>query len=152
MSGSAGATSSDVGNAGWRLRPRPFFVWKDAFGLGIPQVDRDHQEFFEILNRLQYCVVLGKEEAVVRACLGELIAYAREHFAHEEQALDDVAYPYLAEHQAQHRYFLRELERIERQSTSAIRAVSLAREWLLEHILETDKKYARWFAARGAVD
>src|SRR6266542_6250044 len=126
MSGDTGATFGETWHTEWRLRPRPFFVWKESFRLGIPTVDRDHQQFFEIINKLQYCVVLGKEQAVVRKSLGELIDYARDHFARQEQALDDVGYPHLPQHQGEHHHFLRELERIDGQpKTSALRAVSI---------------------------
>ena len=134
-------------------RPEPlrFFVWKDSFRVGIEAVDRDHQQFFEIINRLYHAMVLGKGEVVVRSTLADLIAYAREHFAREERELDAMGYPGQAQHQAEHRYFLQELERMKLQrAASAQRALVVAREWLLEHILSTDKKYATWLARRGS--
>jgi hemerythrin len=127
---------------------RPFFVWKDQFKLGIPLVDADHQRFFEIVNRLHASLTLGED--VPRRTVAELIAYARGHFAREEQALDDVRYPYLPEHQMQHRRLLHDLEQIDVQrTTAALKAVSLARDWLLAHVLDTDRKYTAWLAARG---
>ena len=126
-------------------RAQPFFVWKDAFNLGIRAVDEDHKRFFEIFNRLHSC--LGHDAA--REAVAELIAYARGHFAREEQALDDVAYPYLAEHRAQHQRLLRDLERIDVQRTTAAQlAISISRDWLIEHVLGMDKKYISWLVAR----
>jgi hemerythrin-like metal-binding protein len=140
----------DVAKREPQLRPRSFFVWKDTFRLGIAAVDRDHQRFFELINRLHDCMALGKDEAVVRATLAALVDYAREHFVREEKELDDLGYPHLAQHEAEHRHFLQELYRIARQPTAAARpAVALAREWLLEHTLKTDKQYAVWFASKG---
>ena len=135
----------EAGPAVDATRPQSFFVWKDAFNLGIRAVDEDHKQFFEIFNRLHSC--LGHDAA--REAVAELIAYARGHFAREEQALDDVCYPYLAEHQAQHRRFLRDLEQIDVQRAIAARlAISIARDWLIDHVLGMDKKYISWLAVR----
>ena len=139
------ATRHDAPAAQYRLRPDAFFVWKDTFRLGIAAVDRDHQRFFELINSVHECVVLGKDEAVVRATLAALVRYAREHFIREEEELEEIGYPHLAQHEAEHRYFLQQLQRITREPTaSARRTLALAQEWLVEHILHTDNHYVVW--------
>jgi hemerythrin-like metal-binding protein len=129
---------------------RPFFLWKDAFRLGIAGVDEDHRRFFDLINELHAAMVRGGDRADVSGTIAELIVYTRDHFWREEQELRAMSYPHLHEHESQHRYFMRELERMAQQPTpSPLRALALARDWLLEHILGADRKVAVWLARTG---
>jgi hemerythrin-like metal-binding protein len=124
---------------------RPFFVWKDAFALGIPVVDQEHQRFFQIINELHAAIAAGRGPAVVAATHAKLLDYARYHFEHEEDYLDLVSYPDLPKHRAQHRAFVRAIERIGTGApATALTMLTLVRDWLLEHILGMDQRYTTW--------
>lgn len=122
-----------------------FFVWKDSFALGLPEVDGEHRQFFEIMNRCARIASQGATPTEVQLVLQELATYARLHFAHEEAALDRVGYPELDLQQAEHRRFSRELERIrDLESPSMLAALALTRDWLLQHIMGSDRRYVAW--------
>lgn len=130
---------------------QPYFVWKSSFNLGIPQVDEEHRHFFDIINDLHAALETGEERAIVDQTMAELREYARFHFAHEEDFLQLVGYPDLAQHRAQHRHFVLALQRIQGQpAAKAVAALCLARDWLLEHILGMDQRYTKWVASTRA--
>ena len=121
------------------------FVWKDSFALGIPLLDGEHRQFFEILNRCARAASEGAAPRDLGLLLKELATYADVHFCHEEEALDRVGYPGLARQQAEHQKFIADLARLEaRESATVFSALTLMRQWLLEHILDTDRDYVAW--------
>ena len=129
-----------------------FFTWKDSFSLGIPAVDAEHQQFFEIMNRCAKVASQGATPTEVQLVLKELATYARTHFEHEEAALDRVGYPEVALQRAEHQRFTKELERIQALETpSILAALSLTRDWLMQHVMGSDRRYVAWITKdRGA--
>jgi hemerythrin-like metal-binding protein len=124
---------------------QPSFVWKEAFALGIPLIDGEHRQFFEILERCVRAARDGATPTTMALLLKELSTYADVHFCHEEEALDRVGYPELPRQKAEHRRFLEDLARLEaRPSVTVLAALSLMRSWLVEHILGSDRGYVAW--------
>lgn len=122
-----------------------FFVWKDAFDLGIAGVDAEHRQFFEIMNRCAMAAKVGASPATVQIVLQELATYSAHHFRNEEEALDRVGYPELEVQRAEHARFVQQLERIRGlEEPSILAALSLARDWLLQHVTGTDRRYVDW--------
>jgi hemerythrin-like metal-binding protein len=122
-----------------------FFVWKDDFELGIPGVDAEHRQFFEIMNRCAMAAKVGASYATVQVVLQELATYAQHHFRSEEAALDRVGYPELESQRAEHARFEKELARLRAlDDPSILSALSLARDWLLQHVTGTDRRYVAW--------
>ncbi len=134
------------GPPGVRMASGPiFFVWKDAFRLGLPGIDAEHQQFFEILNRCATAARDGASPTTIQTLLQELSTYATHHFAHEEAELDRVGYPELEAQKAEHGRFTRELDRIRAlEQPSVLAALSLARDGLLQHVTGTDRRYVAW--------
>jgi hemerythrin len=122
-----------------------FFVWKEAFKLGLPGIDAEHQQFFEIMNRCAAAARDGASPVTVESLLQELATYADHHFANEEAELDRVGYPELEAQRAEHERFRHELARVRAlPHPSVLAALSLARDWLLQHVTGTDRRFVAW--------
>lgn len=125
-----------------------FFVWKDAFRLGLPGVDAEHQQFFEILNRCAQAAREGASPTTVQALLQELATYAANHFRHEEAELDRLGYPELELQRAEHRRFEEALGRLRAlDRPGALCALALARDWLLDHVTGADRRFVDWITS-----
>ena len=123
----------------------PLFVWKDAFTLGVPSVDAEHRQFFEIMNRCARAAAEGGTPTALALVLKELATYADHHFKNEEAALDRVGYPELPLQRAEHRRFIEDLARLEAGETAnLLGALALMRDWLMQHILGNDRRYVTW--------
>jgi hemerythrin-like metal-binding protein len=126
-----------------------FFVWKKAFEVGVPLIDHEHRRFLEIMNDLHAAMARNEAPAVVGPLLADLSSYARFHFANEERILEKAGYPGLALQQQEHQTFFEHTRRIVASPDPSSRtALDLAKTWLLEHILGTDRAFAVWLAAR----
>jgi len=127
------------------VSPEPFFVWKDCFALGVPAVDEEHKRFFDLANRLHSSIVVDEGQATARQILVGMSDYAQCHFDREEACLAATACPYLSKHREEHRLFVLALTRLHGQEApSAEGTFSLARDWIVEHILGMDRQHATW--------
>lgn len=122
------------------------FKWKNDFSVGIKEMDDQHKSFFDILNRLGEVAGGNKGMEVVGPVLRQLSEYSRHHFAEEENWLKVIGYPGLPFQKKQHEFFISQVtelqDRYSRGDGSIPKStLEFLRDWLLSHILETDKKY-----------
>ena len=83
--------------------------------------------------------------------LSKLIQYTHDHFAAEEKALEKINYPQLEEHRQEHNKLKQDVatfhERVKQGDASVVTEFySFLREWLLDHIVESDKQYTQYFS------
>ncbi|HET8732682.1 MAG TPA: hemerythrin family protein [Anaeromyxobacteraceae bacterium] len=119
-------------------------AWSDTYRLGIPGVDQEHRTFFELIAAIEAGAAAGGVAPALEA-LRSLRRYAESHFANEEEFLEAVGFPELAPHRAEHEAFLRDVRALEQvEDLPAEVAVRMARAWIGQHILGTDRRYTRW--------
>lgn len=131
----------------------PLLTWNDDYSVNNEELDGHHKKLISILNRLYgECLKVDVEN-----CAGpkveELLAYADYHFKAEEQYMRDIEYFEIDEHIEMHTGFAYKLEEIKRIPHAS--ELELTRElivyigkWLLQHVLEEDRKYAVHAAGR----
>ena len=96
----------------------------------------------------------GKGPQVIEKVVKELADYTHFHFSAEEQLLERAQYPDLAAHRAQHRVFVNKVKQFQQDlhTTTAGQAsavVTFLKDWLTNHILQTDKQYSAHLNAKG---
>ncbi len=94
----------------------------------------------------------GKEELV--GLVERLDTYCRLHFLDEEKLMDEMTFPGIDAHKAQHALFVTHLENFagryeEQDSTKNVDDLMFLRGWFLEHIEEYDRKYAAYGKRTG---
>ena len=126
------------------------YEWTDSYRLGVPGVDQEHRTFFALLRAIELSIE-ERDGLKAHEALQNLRLYAENHFVHEEEFLAGLGYPDLAAHRAEHAEFMRDVRVLE--ATPGIPtalAVRMARAWIGQHILGTDKRYSRWMDETGA--
>jgi hemerythrin len=82
-----------------------------------------------------------------------LFKYTREHFAHEEQLMQNLKYPEFASHLAQHDGLISRLNevaaRIANETINREVLEGFLSDWLLNHIATTDTKLAAYVRLNG---
>ena len=137
---------------------KPFFPWRAEYSVAIPEIDRQHQVLVRLINDLQQGMYEGRGKAVLSAILAELVCYAEEHFAFEENLLEARGYSNLAGHHEEHTRLTAEVEEIRARFeasrlTMTMEVMRFLKSWLTSHILVHDKAYARELAPEtGAAD
>lgn len=128
--------------------------WSSEYNLGIDAIDRQHESLVELVNQVWESIVFRADEAKVMEILGQLERYTVAHFAAEEAYMQKVNYPDFGEHKRIHEAFIARVA-AEKQAAAnggqlTLGLVSFLRQWLLEHILKTDKAFVEFTRQRAA--
>ena len=98
--------SSPTGSEGARA---PLLAWRSEYSLGIPDVDHEHRELFDLINALHARLHEPGSGTTVTDFLGELFSKISSHFALEEKLMRDGRYADLPAHKADHERLLDEI-------------------------------------------
>jgi len=130
--------------------------WTEALSVKVPRMDQEHRSLISMINQLASAEKIGNRR-VAESVLDELLNYAIDHFDHEEQYLKDSDYPSadLVSHSLQHSWFSAGIRDIRWQYLQGFRpsinqeVLLFLRDWLSNHILIEDMKYAKLACAEG---
>jgi hemerythrin len=126
-------------------------VWNDSFAIGMTQIDNQHKELFDRINKLLAAMARGAGGAEVESTVGFLEQYVNTHFGDEEALLRSWRYPAYNAHKALHDRFVRDLLQI-KQGIAEGRSLTLltievqrkVSDWLVQHIMKVDMEYATY--------
>ena len=76
--------------------------WSDDLSVGIPEIDREHQQFVVLVNDLNRAIVDRMELSEVRKRLQAMLDNARADAAIEEAVFRQKNYPHAADHAQSH--------------------------------------------------
>ena len=113
--------------------------------MGIPEIDDQHRKLFELLNKLRKAMLAHHSGERVDKALEKLQGFARKHFDFEERLMADIEFADQAAHVEEHELLMRELANFrERARTGDLTAElpRLMRSWVIEHLVQFDRKYA----------
>jgi hemerythrin len=126
-------------------------TWSDDYALDIQAIDEQHKGFFEACHRLYDAILNCEGEKMVEESVAFLRDYASRHFQTEESFMAKHAYPHLEQHKKLHTEFLEvldslmdDLELFGPSQHLADRALEISQEWLINHIIEEDTRYAQY--------
>ena len=120
-----------------------FLSWRDDYTVGIPLIDTEHQYLFRLINEFHEKCAGGDTHAKLLVMLNRLVAYAEQHFQHEEALMQEEGYPRIERHHGLHEELFSSIfalnERVSRE-TSKVDAETLRflKTWMVEHILKED--------------
>jgi hemerythrin len=127
------------------------FEWKPEYEIDRGTIDSEHQHLLSLANR----IVVMQARSGMTGALGGLIKqfydYARFHFEHEEQLMLAQDYPHLDEHHDCHTKIIDEMNGYLKSSKSTEKLLAnfqeLARNWVINHIMEEDAKIGQHIRA-----
>jgi hemerythrin len=131
-----------------------FFEWTDKYSVGVPSIDGQHKRLIEIINSLYESMRAGQGEIALGKLLEDLASYTRTHFRAEEKLLESNGYPELAVHKKVHEALAAQVMDLIAQHKAGKTALSIQtgnflKNWLSNHILNTDKNYSEHLVRRG---
>ena len=126
-------------------------TWSDAHKLGIGTIDEQHRALAAMVGRVGAEFAAGQDAPRLRASMGELVTFARAHFAAEEALMDRYAIADRATHKQAHRRLLQDALSLAHtsRSSSMMVTVGFLHEWLLRHVDSADSDLARQLLAKG---
>ena len=127
-------------------------TWKDSYSIGIPQIDKQHKELCDQIDKLYDACSQGKGANEAGKVLEFLASYTIKHFADEEAFQKKVNYSGFTQHKAKHTAFLEQVKKLKQEAvqngmgvSTVIRINQTISSWLVDHIKNTDtelKQYA----------
>jgi hemerythrin-like metal-binding protein len=99
-------------------------------------------------------MIEGKSGSVMKEIMKELVDYTETHFSHEEQFLTANDWKDIANHKKIHRTFVDKIVQVQKEIESGKVTVSsdimeFLKDWLMSHIVKTDKEYGKFYSAKG---
>lgn len=130
------------------------FEWDNRYSVDIPEIDRQHQKLFALLNELCDAMQDGRGSAAVGKVLDRVVDYTAYHFGYEEKLLREAGYPEDDAHRAEHAKLTDQAKELavrlqKQQGDVPVATLKFLSDWLGRHILGSDKKYAAFLAEKG---
>ena len=122
--------------------------WSDDYGLGIDEIDRDHIMWVDLYNALYRAAQAKADKDTLLRHFDEIVMHTRFHFTNEDAFMDEKGLLDAVEHKAQHAKMLSQMEELRQGVIEAktnevvIETLIVLRDWLLQHILESDRDLA----------
>lgn len=134
-------------------RFQTIITWNNWMTVQVSRFDEAHKKLIAMIGQLNDALQKGQSEKVIQDVLQGLAAYCKEHFADEERLMEQVGYPDFKEHKKVHETFISKVTEViddyNNQKASPSQVMNLLSDWLLTHILKTDKKYGEHFISKG---
>lgn len=83
--------------------------WRPEYSVGNAEVDHEHRELIDLINRVHASLHAGPDTDRVAAGLGEIYAQIAAHFALEEKIMRSAGYEHLGPHKQDHEALLDQL-------------------------------------------
>lgn len=126
-------------------------TWKDDLATGVKEIDYEHKQLCDAIDRLLEACKTGKGRNEVNNTVSFLYDYTKQHFAHEEKIQKRSGYPKCAEHKKLHEGFVSSLLNLKEDiilNGVGINTVSelnsLLLGWLINHIKRVDKEIGEY--------
>lgn len=134
------------------------FKWEEKYSVGVKEIDKQHQRFFEIANDI--IEIAEKKDMPLSELLFKitnLSNYAVYHLLTEESIFKRYNYPDAMEHIGAHNAYREKMKEIvSAVETNGVETKALSKEmaefagnWLMDHIMAMDKKYVSFMREAG---
>lgn len=127
--------------------------WSSQFDLGHARIDAEHRIFHRLIEEFADRVGNGLPLPALARTLREIRQYAAFHFISEENIMEEMAYPGLAEHRAFHDELLAVLDERSREMSAGKVApqalLDFVVDWFLKHTAEEDQKLVGHLRSMG---
>lgn len=124
--------------------------WTPEYQIGHEQIDREHRNLFECVNRFYDAWSERQDRREVSLLLSQLIQYAEQHFRNEEEIMRQTGYLSAAEHAVKHEGLVEAVfdlaQKLEDRAFNPSHDTTMfLRAWLTEHILHDDMQFKSYF-------
>jgi hemerythrin-like metal-binding protein len=128
--------------------------WNENYSVGIKMMDTQHRKIVDLINELFTMNEHRPQERQLKKVFEKLRDYIQNHFRDEEELMLKHGYPEYPEQKREHEAFIDRVcefqkDFLKRKPSALINIFNFVWDWFAHHIVEMDKKYQTYFAARG---
>ncbi|MCX7793593.1 MAG: bacteriohemerythrin [Thermodesulfovibrionales bacterium] len=133
-----------------------FIEWDNKYKVDIIEIDAQHQRLFILYNNLVEAMYRGVGMKELGNVLNELLEYTVIHFMTEEAYMEKFKYPELESHRSAHKGFREKVYNLHKDFTEGkpvltAEVVEYVRDWLKQHVLNVDQRFAPYLKRAGAI-
>lgn len=118
--------------------------WSDSYSIKNARIDNQHKKLFELAKQAFILSERNTSKEEIKQILAGFFDYMKVHFRDEEEYMASINYPDLSIHKEIHRFIILKMTELIKQTKNANEVkenlVIIAKEWLLQHILQEDMK------------
>lgn len=125
--------------------------WRESLAIGIDEIDNQHKQLFEAIDKLFTACSQGKGRQEVSNTIDFLEDYTIKHFTDEENHHIRSSYPERVAHKQIHDKFLKNFQNLKQQfeneGPSIIFVSTINKtvvDWLINHIGQADKAFGEY--------
>ena len=127
-----------------------YFEWKEEYSTGDSTVDEQHQYLFNLANR-----IIVAKPSQCKSIILELFQYTKVHFKAEEKIMAEFNFPELDNHRELHNNLITNLNKLYEKFDESIEyrnnLIEFFGNWIVNHILNEDLRFANFVADTGSV-
>ncbi len=128
--------------------------WNNELSVGIASIDEQHKQLINIINELNSALEEGLADEVLANIFAELTVYTEEHFSYEEALFAEHGYSESEAHKNEHQALIKQVHALKQKMLEGdfmigVEVMVFLKEWLLNHILKTDKAYTQFLQEKG---
>ncbi len=132
----------------------PLISWNDTLSIGVEVVDGQHKKMIEMVNELHAAMKAREGYAVLNLIFMGLADYTKTHFSTEEDIMLSHEYPEYAAHKKEHEDLIAQVAELRKRADRkelniTIDLLHFLRDWVKNHIMNTDKKLGNFLNSRG---
>ncbi|MBV5307132.1 MAG: bacteriohemerythrin [Desulfobulbaceae bacterium] len=131
-----------------------FMPWDSSLSVNISQIDDQHKKLVGMINELHRAMKLKQGNSIIGSILDRLADYTVSHFGFEEKLFAQFGYPEEKAHVEIHQKLVAQVVDIQKKFKAGEAMVSMElmaflKDWLVNHIKGTDKKYSSFLRGHG---
>lgn len=130
--------------------------WNDNLSVNIKEVDSEHKKLIGMINELHSAMGAGKGKDALGKVLAGLVEYTKTHFSYEENLMQKHNYPGYVSHRGLHDALVKKVLDLQSnfqagKSLVTVEVMNFLKDWLTNHIQNTDRKYGPFLNGKGVV-
>ena len=128
--------------------------WDGKLMIGLRTIDEQHRQLVGIINELHRAMKQRRTKVDTSLVLNRLVDYTVYHFGTEEKLFATHGYPEIEAHKDLHRNLVARVGNFKERFTAgdatvAIELMDFLKDWLINHINGTDRKYVPFLKEKG---
>ncbi|WP_243360922.1 bacteriohemerythrin [Fundidesulfovibrio terrae] len=128
--------------------------WTSDLATGVKIIDEQHHKLVDIINHLYAAMKSGQGKSALEKILDELAGYTVHHFGIEEKYFDQFKFTETTQHKKAHEHLKAQVvDYIGKfkagQAGMSMDIMNFLKDWLVDHICKTDKRYVKTFLDNG---
>ncbi|MBI5846882.1 MAG: hemerythrin family protein [Nitrospirae bacterium] len=131
-----------------------YLEWNETFSVHVQEFDEHHKRIIAMINEIRNSTGQLNDDSSVSEKVHSLIDYASTHFKAEERLMTQFGFAEYEAHEAEHDRFIAQVLEFQERLRKGEKVVSnelmtFLKDWLVKHILGTDKQYSQFFHDKG---